>query len=103
MKTVSAIFQTYKYKLCAERKKVLLSSTKNKRFITSHLSSSKSVTQSFGTEGHQSLESLFLTLIVLSEGAHTFVFHVMLPHQGSALSTNLHALSISQPATQNKC
>lgn len=43
---------------------------------------------------------MFLALTALWEGAHAVTFHVALLHQRSAPSTNLHALSISQPAIQ---
>lgn len=42
-----------------------------------------------------------LASAVLQEGAHAFVFHVVLPHQCSTLSADFHALSISQHVIQN--
>lgn len=79
--------------------------TRSKRFITSEASSLLSVIQSFSIQQQLCTIStwvweVFLAFTASWEGAHRVTFHVALLHQRSAPSTNLHALSISQPAIQ---
>lgn len=79
--------------------------TRNKRFTASEPSSSLSVIQSFSIQQQLCAIStkvweVFLALTASWKGAHRVTFHVALLHQRSAPSTNLHALSISQPAIQ---